>query len=179
MNCNYPTTIWESIFVQMYNFLVEQYIFPIFAYKCFKVQSSFLFSVPCTCPPISQLHKNSTQVSFTATLSLAKTSLTTTTDLPFDSDVSNIGNSYNATVSQFTAPVSGLYGFSLTVFMNPGSWVGMHLVKNGHSVLKVRTGHYLYRSTNRSVNLLVICRSASLSVCLLVCPSMKMYSEPL
>ena len=96
-----------------------------------------------------QLHKNSTQVSFTATLSLAKTSLTTSTDLPFDSDVSNIGNAYNATVSQFTAPVSGLYGFSLTVFMNPGSWVGMHLVKNGHSVLKVRTGHY--GSPNRSV----------------------------
>ena len=100
-----------------------------------------------------QLHKNSTQVSFTTTLSLAKTSLTTSTDLLFDSDVSNIGNSYNATVSQFTAPVSGLYGFSLTVFMNPGSWVGMHLVKNGHSVLKVRTGHYLYRSTNRSVEM--------------------------
>ena len=39
MNCNYPTTIWESIFAQMYNFLVEQYIFPISAYKCFKVKS--------------------------------------------------------------------------------------------------------------------------------------------
>ena len=123
--------------------------------------------MPCTCPPIPQLHKNSTQVSFTATLSLTKTSLTTSTDLPFDTDVSNIGNAYNATVSQFTAPVSGLYGFSLTVFMNPGYWVGMHLVKNGHSVLKVRTGHY--RSPNRSVESFVFqvdFQCASLPACL-------------
>ena len=135
--------------------------------------------MPCTCPSIKPSRKNSTQVSFTATLSLAKTSLTTSTDLPFDSDVSNIGNAYNATLSQFTAPVSGLYGFSLTVFMNPGSWVGMHLVKNGHSVLKVRTGHYLYRSTNRSVENF-LCSFISYipvcaSVCLLVCHSMNIY----
>ena len=27
MNCNYSTTIWESIFAQIYIFLVEQYFF--------------------------------------------------------------------------------------------------------------------------------------------------------
>ena len=39
MNYNYPTTIWESIFDQMYKFLVEKFIFPILAYKFFKVKS--------------------------------------------------------------------------------------------------------------------------------------------
>ena len=37
---NYPTTIWESIFAQMYKFLVEKkYFFPILAYNFFKVKS--------------------------------------------------------------------------------------------------------------------------------------------
>ena len=39
MNYNYLTTICECIFAHLYKFLVEQYIFPIFAYKCFKVKS--------------------------------------------------------------------------------------------------------------------------------------------
>ena len=38
MNCNYLTTIWESIFAQMYKFLVEQYIFYNFCLKLFQGQ---------------------------------------------------------------------------------------------------------------------------------------------
>ena len=38
MNYNYPTTIWGSIYAQMYKLLVEKYIFPVFAYKVFKVK---------------------------------------------------------------------------------------------------------------------------------------------
>ena len=38
-SCNYPTTIWQSISAQIYKFLVEQYNFPISAYKCFKIKS--------------------------------------------------------------------------------------------------------------------------------------------
>ena len=38
MNYNYPTTIFRSIFAQMYKFLVEKYIFTIFAYELFKVK---------------------------------------------------------------------------------------------------------------------------------------------
>ena len=38
MNFNYPTTIFRSIFAQMYKFLVEKYIFTIFAYELFKVK---------------------------------------------------------------------------------------------------------------------------------------------
>ena len=38
MNYNYPTTIYRSIFAQMYKFLVEKYIFTIFAYELFKVK---------------------------------------------------------------------------------------------------------------------------------------------
>ena len=33
MNYNYLNTIYEGTFAQMYKFLVEKYIFPIFAYK--------------------------------------------------------------------------------------------------------------------------------------------------
>ena len=38
MNYNYPNTIFRSIFAQMYKFLVEKYIFTIFAYELFKVK---------------------------------------------------------------------------------------------------------------------------------------------
>lgn len=75
--------------------------------------------------------------------------LTVSTKFPFTNDVSNVGNAYNVSTSEFTAPVSGIYGFSLTVYMSPRYWVGMQLVRNGHSVLKVRTGHYYYSSVDR------------------------------
>ena len=38
MNYNYPTIIFRSIFAQMYKFLVEKYVFTIFAYELFKVK---------------------------------------------------------------------------------------------------------------------------------------------
>ena len=38
MNYNYPTTIFRSVFAQMYNYLVEKYILTIFAYEFFKVK---------------------------------------------------------------------------------------------------------------------------------------------
>ena len=38
MNYNYLTTIFRSIFAQMYKFLVEKYIFTIFAFELFKVK---------------------------------------------------------------------------------------------------------------------------------------------
>ena len=38
MNYNYPTTIYRSILAQMYKFLVEKYIFTIFAYELFMVK---------------------------------------------------------------------------------------------------------------------------------------------
>ena len=39
MNYNYLTTIYESVYAKMYKFLVEKYIFPIFAYKFFMVKT--------------------------------------------------------------------------------------------------------------------------------------------
>ena len=38
MNYTYPTSIFRSIFAQMYKFLVEKNIFTIFAYELFKVK---------------------------------------------------------------------------------------------------------------------------------------------
>ena len=38
VNYNYPTTIYRSIFAQMYKFLVEKYILTIFAYELFMVK---------------------------------------------------------------------------------------------------------------------------------------------
>ena len=38
MNFNYPTTIYRSLFAQMYKFQVEKYIFTSFAYELFEVK---------------------------------------------------------------------------------------------------------------------------------------------
>ena len=38
MNYNYPTTIFRIFSPKMYKFLVEKYIFSIFAYEFFKVK---------------------------------------------------------------------------------------------------------------------------------------------
>ena len=38
MNYNEPLTIFNSIFAQMYKFLVKNYIFTFFAYELFKVK---------------------------------------------------------------------------------------------------------------------------------------------
>ena len=38
MKCNYPTTVYKSIFAQMYKFVVEKNIFTIIAYEFFMVK---------------------------------------------------------------------------------------------------------------------------------------------
>ena len=38
MNYNYSSTIYRNILAQLYKFLVEKYIFTIFAYERFKVK---------------------------------------------------------------------------------------------------------------------------------------------
>ena len=42
MDYNYLTTIYRIVFAQMYKFLVEKYIFTIFAYEIFKVKSKIV-----------------------------------------------------------------------------------------------------------------------------------------
>ncbi len=44
---------------------------------------------------------------------------TTVTQVVFDTTVSNVGAAYSTATGFFTAPVTGFYGFSATIFINP------------------------------------------------------------
>ena len=107
-------------------------------------------SVSCDCTIPTNFQNNS--VAFTATYpGSVMSSLTTSTAFVFTGDVSNVGHGYNVSNGRFTAPVSGLYGFSLTIMLPPGYYVRMELVKNGHTFTKVWTGHRSY-DRNMAIN---------------------------
>ena len=82
------------------------------------------------------------------------TSLTGNTVFNFTNDLVNVGNAFDISKAHFVVPISGLYGFSLTLYMTPGRyWTAMRLVKNGNQILGAKTGHYYYSSTNRQRNM--------------------------
>ena len=81
------------------------------------------------------------------------TSLTGSTGFNFTGDLVNIGQAFDVKSGHFVAPVSGLYGFSLTLFMNPGYWTAVTLLRNGNQVLRVKTGHA--RQYNMGTNYII------------------------
>ena len=81
-------------------------------------------------------------------------SLTGSSVFNFSSNLVNVGLGFRPTTGHFVAPASGLYGFSLAIYMAPGYWAGVRLVDNGNVILSVRTGHYRgSSSTDRRINM--------------------------
>lgn len=104
----------------------------------------------CSTPPPST---NQTQVAYTGTTGTSTiSSVTANTVFNFTHDLINVGGAFSTTDGHFVAPVDGLYGFSLSVYMAVRYYIRMELVANGRPILKVQTGHYYRSSYNRQEN---------------------------
>jgi len=109
--------------------------------------------VPCSCNQTGTRPVRIPQVSYTGTLPSAMTSLTTSTSFNFTDDLTNIGQPFNITSGHFVVPVSGIYGFSLTMYMDAVNyWTVLELVKNDQPFMYVRTGHYTSKMVNMATN---------------------------
>jgi len=69
-------------------------------------------------------------VAFLATLSMDLQHAGANQPVVFDRVVTNVGNAYNPHVGVFTAPVSGIYVFSVSLLNYPGHTTNYHLNKN-------------------------------------------------
>ncbi|KAK3609819.1 hypothetical protein CHS0354_029858 [Potamilus streckersoni] len=100
--------------------------------------------VPCTCITWANRSLSSNQsVAFTAWMNTSSYTFSASVRAaPFPIVITNIGFGYNAANSSFTAPVSGLYEFSLAIYMELKHYVGLQVVHNGKPILRTRTGNY-------------------------------------
>jgi hypothetical protein len=80
---------------------------------------------------IQQTKDNELTVAFTAGLSKSVDNLGAHQNIPFDHVETNIGNGYNPHEGVFTAPVSGLYVFHTSIFVDRNQEVFGELVVNG------------------------------------------------
>jgi len=72
----------------------------------------------------------------------------------FDRVVTNVGNAYNPHVGSFTAPVSGIYVFSVSLLSMPGHITYCQWVKNNEFISKIfihAPGAGLNESTSQTV----------------------------
>ena len=72
-----------------------------------------------------------------AYMNVAETNIGTHHQLVFDVPVTNHDNSYNKHTGIFTAPQSGVYAFSFTVFPGRGSYVAVNIYRNSEFVGQV------------------------------------------
>ena len=70
-------------------------------------------------------------------MKVAETNIGTHHQLVFDVPVTNYGNGYNKHTGIFTAPQSGVYAFSFTIFPGRGSYVTMNIYRNSEVVGQV------------------------------------------
>ncbi|XP_053380337.1 heavy metal-binding protein HIP-like [Mercenaria mercenaria] len=78
--------------------------------------------------------ENENPVAFFATLSQHLNHAGAHQSITFDNVVTNIGNAYNSHFGSFTAPVSGTYVFSVTLFSMYHSNYHAQFVKNGQGI---------------------------------------------
>jgi hypothetical protein len=56
-------------------------------------------------------------------------------DLIFDKVVTNVGNAYDLSSGQFTAPVPGVFVFAVTMMSDPNHYNRYQIMKNGNQLL--------------------------------------------
>ncbi|KAL4226942.1 hypothetical protein ACF0H5_014919 [Mactra antiquata] len=111
--------------------------------------------VPCVCgtpPPV----QNKDQIAYTGTTGASTmSSLKATSVFNFNHDLSNVGGAFDASTGHFIAPYNGLYGVSLSVHTTASYYIRMELVADGHSILKVQTGHSSRKQINQGTNFVI------------------------
>ncbi|KAL3852114.1 hypothetical protein ACJMK2_015797 [Sinanodonta woodiana] len=100
--------------------------------------------VPCTCNTWANKPASfNRSVAFTAWMNASSYAFSSSVRrAQFPVVITNVGFGYNAANSTFTAPVSGLYEFSLAIYMELKKYVGLQVVQNGKPILRTRTGNY-------------------------------------
>ena len=75
--------------------------------------------------------------------------------LTFKSVITNIGNGYNTTMGQFTAPVNGTYSFTVQFCISSGKYAEFSLVLDGNVVIRLQENDdaYSYSSPSSSIPL--------------------------
>ena len=76
-------------------------------------------------------------VAFYAYMNVAETNIGTHHPLIFDVPVTNYGNGYNKHTGIFTAPQSGVFVFSFTIFPDRGSSIVVNIYRNSEVVGQV------------------------------------------
>ncbi|KAL3852115.1 hypothetical protein ACJMK2_015798 [Sinanodonta woodiana] len=94
---------------------------------------------------------NTSPFAFSAALSSTISNLGQRQQVVFDKVINNVGNGYDARHGTFTAQVTGVYEFSVTVLSSGGNFIGAEIVKNGEPVAKARTGDASYYTMGTSI----------------------------
>ncbi|KAK3582877.1 hypothetical protein CHS0354_012489 [Potamilus streckersoni] len=81
---------------------------------------------------VSQATSKTKAVAFTATLTTTIPNMQLHQHIKFDHVLTNEGSAYDASTGTFTAPVSGVYAFYLTVTNTPQYSASLVLAKNGN-----------------------------------------------
>ncbi|XP_076109034.1 complement C1q-like protein 4 [Mytilus galloprovincialis] len=81
----------------------------------------------------------SSSVAFYAQLTTSETNVGKHHPIVFDHVNLNVGNGYNKHSGTFTAPKSGIYVFTFTLYPNRGSWMAVNIFKNTEVIAQVYT----------------------------------------
>lgn len=110
----------------------------------------------CSCPPATTPSPKR-QVAYTGTQSSTISGLSTTYVFNFTDDLVNEGDPYSFKYARFAAPVSGIYGFSLTSYLGTtGYIVYLELVFDGLPIAYLKTGHYTSRQYAMATNFVLV-----------------------
>lgn len=110
--------------------------------------------VQCSCTTLPPVSSSGVQVAYTGTTGTATlSSLQPTSVFNFTYDLVNVGQAFNPADGHFIAPVDGLYGFSLTVYMAVRYSIRMELVADGKPILNIQTAHFYSSRENRQENM--------------------------